>query len=325
MLLACLTAGITFAAPLDTERVPADVKWLVHIDFDALRDSEMGQKLAGPFLSHRGPGAKIRKLQQELGIDLTADLHSVTLYDTRFQRHHGLMQIRTNNLDQGRLLSKLREKHPDAAATDYRGHAIHTWVVGEGRKFAHEMSGCFHGEDTLLLSRDTDVLKRTIEVLDGAGESLPVDAELAAATVGGTILSMNVNGMVPREFPFRSPVMRQTKRLFMTVGESEGEVRMRAHLEANSSDTAENLATVVEGFRAMGMLRHGDDETGKRVFDGLTVEVDGATVEANWIMTPEDAEKVVDTMKKEHEKHREMRRERMERRREMMKAKREKS
>ena len=40
-------AIVADAGPLDRNRVPEDVQWLIHIDFDAMRQSEIGQHMIG--------------------------------------------------------------------------------------------------------------------------------------------------------------------------------------------------------------------------------------------------------------------------------------
>ena len=294
-----LTAvGSVWAGPLDVRRVPADAKWLVHVDFDALRESKLGQQFSEDLLRGERAVARLKRLQKELGIDMSSDLHSVTLFDTRFQQHHGLIMFQADNLDSQQLVERLTQRHPEIAKADYRGHQLITWTHGEGKRHEHEMTGYLHGGDTLLVSRDIDILKRTVEVLDGTSESLSADSPLAGPVVAGTILNIRSKGLITHDLPFRSRLTRQSKRFAMSVGEKDGQVFLKAELVAKTSEAAESLGKIVEGFRAMGLIRHGSDEAGKRIFDGLSVAVDDTTVEANWTMSPEDAKKMMVAMKK---------------------------
>lgn len=293
------------AEPLDVRRVPADSKWLVHVDFDALRESTLGQQLLDDMLASGGGGRRFKRLQKSLGVDAASDVQSVTLFDTRFQRHHGLMMIRSDKFDRGQLHNKLMEKHPAAVIVEYRGHRVVTWIQAAGKKHEHEVSGCFHSDETLLISRDMDVLKRTLEVLDGKSESLTADSPLAGPIAAGTILSIRSKGLKTHDVPFRSTLMRKSKRFEMSLGEHDEQVTILAEIDAESSETASNLGKLVEGFRAMGLVRHGSDPAGKRIFDGLTVTVDDVTATATWEMSSEDAEKVMAAVKKrfQHRHH----------------------
>lgn len=286
------------AAPLDTKHIPADTKWLVHIDFDVLRESSLGQQLSQDLFAGRGAGAKFKRMQEELGIESTSDLHSVTLFDTRFQRHHGLMMIRADNLDLQLMTEKLKQKQSNLSVTEYHGHTLYSWTRAAGKKYEHEVTGCLYQSDTLLVSRDIDVLKRTIEVLDGTSESLSADSPLAGPTTPGTIMCVRSKGLVTHDLQFRSAFMRQSNRFAMSLGERDGQVHLHAELDAKSEAAAERFGKIVESFRGIGIARTSSDEASQQVFEGLSVTVNETLVEANWEMSPEDAQRMIAAMKK---------------------------
>ncbi len=307
--MACflMTGDVATAGPLDVRHVPADAQWLIHVDCETSRTSPFGQTVFEQMFGGRRSKVYLSRIKNQLGIDVATDLKSITLFDTRFQRHHGLVMLRAAGLDADKIVASLKQRHEETSEHFYRGHTLYTWLRGKGKKNEHEVTGCLHGDDTVLVSRDVDVLKRTLEVLDGKSESLAAASPLAKPVAAGEMVSVRTRRIVGRELPFRSPLTQQSEMFTMALGEQDGNVFVHAHLETKSDEVADQLHDIVEGFRALAMLRHGSDEAGKRVFAGLTVAVEGQTLTADWKMLPADAHKMLQIMhehRKQQHRHR---------------------
>ena len=77
--------GICRAGTLDPGTVAADAKWLVHLDFDALRESKVAQHAREAILTRPRVKEILAKVQEATGMDLEKDLHGLTAYGKRIQ------------------------------------------------------------------------------------------------------------------------------------------------------------------------------------------------------------------------------------------------
>src|SRR5438105_6097161 len=67
--------GICRAAPLDPSTVAADAKWLVHVDFDALRESNVFQHARDEIMKHDMAKTVLAMIKEATGADLEKDIH----------------------------------------------------------------------------------------------------------------------------------------------------------------------------------------------------------------------------------------------------------
>jgi hypothetical protein len=81
------------AAPLDPKRVPADAKWVIHLDYEALTDTQLMEI----YRSKRPQRVeRARKwLQERYGIDPQQDLKDATLFSDSYRSHSGAIVLRT--------------------------------------------------------------------------------------------------------------------------------------------------------------------------------------------------------------------------------------
>ena len=77
-------AAAANAAPLDPKQVPAEAKWLMHVDVDAMRQATVVQKAWKKGLEmHKEAQQHLDKLKTAIGMDICKDLHGVTAYGRR--------------------------------------------------------------------------------------------------------------------------------------------------------------------------------------------------------------------------------------------------
>jgi hypothetical protein len=229
-------------------------------------------------------------------MDPTRDLSSVTLYDTRFVRHHGVAIVRAKKLDQERLLALLKRKHPDHKTWEHGAHKIYGWTRAKGEKQEHQLTGSFHGRNTIVFGRDVEQVEDALDVLDGKAVSLTSNSPLAAVVPSGTILVIRADGISGSATPFKSAVVRDSERLSFVAGEENATAFAKGLLVAGSGEVAEQLRAVIEGFRAMVVLRHGSDEHVTKLLKGLKVVTADNTVVMEWTGSVDDLERIAAKM-----------------------------
>ena len=106
-LLASSLAQPASAEELDRSHVPADAKWLVHVDYDALSDTEVVQKLrdSNP---HLVQGVR-DWIKGRYGIDTQEGLHGLTMYSRDYKAHTGTLLMYAE-YDRDKVEAELKSK-----------------------------------------------------------------------------------------------------------------------------------------------------------------------------------------------------------------------
>jgi hypothetical protein len=306
-ILGLLLAQNAQGAPLRAKDVAAGAKWVVHVDFDAMRDSKLGAEFREKCLAAEDAQKKLKKFQEDTGVDLTKDMHSVTLYDTRFVEHSGVAIFRAAHIDKKKLVAKLKEKHPDHSTEKHGDVSISTWTEAKGKKHEHQVSGAFFGADALLFSRDLQQLKAALDVLSGKTDALSTESPLAEEAPKGTFFLVRGVGMDKDKTPFKAAVIRKSKQLSYAFGQDGNTVFAQGMLKAPSADAADKVRDVVEGFRALMQLRFGERDKKSEMLRGLKLAVAGSTIVMEWEASGDDVAKLMaehhDKLRKWREHH----------------------
>jgi len=291
-----IPASLVSAAPLALGELPADTRWVIHLDLEAARATPVGKTFHARCLSTDAAQAKIEKIRKEIGIDPTKDLLSITAYDHQFARHQGVLLLRATKLDKEKLLAGLKKKHPDHQISEHGTTKLYTWTAHKKGKHAHQVTGAILGDQVLILSRNPDQVRAALDQLDGKGDSVSKDSPLAAATAEGTVLIARGIGMKGEETPFRLSVIRNADSLAISAGQTGDDVFVKVTLVTESTDVAQQYRAVAEGFQALAGLRAKEGDAGaalRRVVQGLKVTTADRTITANWKAAPVDVRAVV--------------------------------
>jgi hypothetical protein len=159
-----ITAG-SLAAPLNKSWLPADTKWVLHLDFDALRKSQLGSMILTELDTKYS--SKIKALQELLGSNLLTDISHFTLYGPDSQEQNAVL------FAQGRFnpqkLTALLALNPQFQKTAYGPYTLYGWFAEQHGK---NQVGTFARDNLIAISQNQESLKRALDVLDGKLPSL---------------------------------------------------------------------------------------------------------------------------------------------------------
>src|SRR5438445_9117228 len=93
LALAWNLGGVCRAAAFDPSTVAADAKWLVHVDFDALRESKVAQHAREEIMKHDIAKTVLAMIKEATGADLDKDLHGATAYGSGIKPHAGVLIV----------------------------------------------------------------------------------------------------------------------------------------------------------------------------------------------------------------------------------------
>ena len=297
--------GLAQAEPLNAKHVAADAKWLMHVDFDSARSSELAKEIHEKLMSHDKAKEHLQKVIEETGVDPRKDLHSATLYGTSFKPHTGVL-VASAQGDKEKFLAHLKKK-PDYKAVSEDGHELHSWTEHKGKKGEHTAYAASPKEGMMAFARSAAEVKAALAVILGKSASLGSDSRLAADVPAGAILVARAAGMAKADLPTKSPVLRGSDELSVAFGETKGEIFLTSRLVTASAEDAKKVVSVVEGFRAMGELRYSDDQDSLKIVKALKIEAADKVVEAEWRAPTKD---ILEMAQREKAKQQEMKKKR---------------
>jgi hypothetical protein len=283
------------AEPIELKQVPADAKWLIHVDVDAMRESIVVQKAYGKCMEmHKDAQKHFDKVQQTLGLDLKKDLHGITVYGKDLDKHHGVLIVHAD-VNQKLLLEKA-EKAPDHKVAKYGSYEIHSWTHKHGKE-SHPAFGTFFKPNVLVLAGCDKAIEGALDVLDGKSpgitdEKSPLGGHLAP----GAILIVRASAVGPQ---VKCPILKDADAFRVTLGENKGESFYRARLTMKTTEAAEQVKAVVEGFKAMVGLTHGSDAEAMKLVNAVKVTAQEKAVRIAWNAPAEEVWTAIEKAGKE--------------------------
>ena len=294
-LLLAMTQSVV-AEPFDPSQVPADAKWLAHIDFDAAREAGLAKKVYDVWIGQDPVKHRLLVDQFRLifGMNPIEDIKSVTVFSTRYVPESGVVIFRAK-MDQSRL-GTLLGQNPTHKTTSYGKHTLHRWTEDKGGKREHT-AGCFHGPTVAVVGQDVEQVKAVLDVLDGKAPSLTDGAaQLKQAAAPGAVFVARAIDLDEAGLPFKSPIVPKTELLALAVGEHDGDVFVQVRLVSSEKEVAEQVRTVVMGLKAVALLQQAENEHLVKALQAVEIAVDDKTVTVGWQASVDD---VIDLVKKE--------------------------
>ncbi len=278
--------AVARAESLDLKQVPADAKWLGHVDVDAMRTSIVVQKAwAKGMEMHKDAAAHLAKLRDKLGLDICKDLHGLTFYGKQVGKHTGVLIVNAK-VNQKLLLEKAA-KAPDHKVTKFGSYDLHTWT-DKHHGPAHTVAGTFYKGDRLVFASSLDELKAALNVLDGKSPSVGSNSPLAGKVRPGTTFLLRVSGLAEANLPCKAPVVKQIESAHISVGESGGQSFLHARATMKTTEVTQQVKAIVDGGKALAAMHVANDAAAKKLVDALQVTAEGTTLNVRWTGSAND-------------------------------------
>jgi hypothetical protein len=256
LMAVCLISGLSTAAPLNKNHVSANAKWILHVDFEALRATQIGQLVQEDIRKQWQP--KIDALNQLFGSDLTRDIYSMTLFGSRAGEENATVLVYGKfNKEKLTALLALNESYKKS---DYNGSTLHYWVDDRDKK---SRAGAFAQDNLIVISQSQTEVTSALDILSGKTQSLakqqagplwaltdvPQNTFMMAAAVDLTQLTQDD----------KNAAILQNSKLLAFVGvENQGNVALRLRLETQGVETAQQVETALRGILALVTLSQKD-------------------------------------------------------------------
>jgi len=244
------------AEGLDAKTVPGDVKWLLHVDVDALGKTKTWGVLR-PQIEKMGDfQTGVANVEMITGMKLPDDLHDVTVYGKAFVEDAAVVVIRAT-VDQQRLIGLL-QGNPAYSSVKHGQRDVHTWD-DKGK----QVYGSFHGPGRVVMGRSEEAVKGALDSLDGKREGLKAESPLAAGTGAGILLYVAGDGLSElTPLQAKSALVRQVERAWVSLREQEADLVLKAAVTTKTPETAGQVRAAVEGVKAMVLLAAANENAG---------------------------------------------------------------
>jgi hypothetical protein len=279
LALICGPNGICRAGAIDPGSVAADAKWLVHIDFDALRESKVAQHAREEILKRPRVKEILAKVQEASGMDLQKDLHGVTAYGNGFKPHSGVV-IAYAHIDRDKLVALMKTR-PDFKSTTDDDLELYSWTEGNGER-KHDVVVAFPKMDRVaVIAGSAEQVKRATLVLRGGG-GLNSSSPLLGDAPQGTILRVAVTGLGEADLPVKIDMLKKIDRVSLAAGEKDGTDFDHIRVTTTDAETAKQLKSIADGVKSMIDLRLGNEPDLKKTVDATKIEQTDKTVSIDW-------------------------------------------
>lgn len=276
-------ATLAVAGPLDPSQVPADAKWLIHIDVEEARSTTFAQETA----QEAEVQGMVAWIQERYGIDVGNDLADATLFGLNYEPHTGIVLLDTN-YDRDKVIDVINDE-PDYKTSSRGDETLHSWTVTNewaepGAADRSYTTFAVLQDDRIVMGRSEEQIKKALDVLKGDGKSIKgTDSPLTVDVRDGTFFrgaAVDLGGL--RERPgFAS--LPQTNRITVAMGEDAGKFFLNADVVAQNAEVAQQIKNVIEGFRSMFALQVGEqNQDAAELANAVKVQTDDNKVTINW-------------------------------------------
>jgi hypothetical protein len=274
-VLMTLTPPRSDASGVDSKYIPADAKWVVHVDVDAVVKSRLYNMLAldvdglidGKRLvvGTRAEGApmplaskKIQAVGDMLGLKIPEDIHGITLVGRSFS-DEGVFVLVKAKMNHDHLIG-VAKINPEYKSAKYDGVEVSTF----GEAGSEEAAGAFLADDVIVLAQKGSEVRHAIDAAAANRKAAPGALQSAfAATnpaegtgVSGIMVYVAADGLaeLQKEEAELSPILLPVTHVRATIGERADDVVLQAVLTVKDSESARQVRGALEGVKAIATL-----------------------------------------------------------------------
>lgn len=267
------------AEALDFRRVPAGAVWIVHLDVERLKASDIGAFLLE---QAQGPDAarRLAAAQAVFDFDPRKDLQSLTLCGAD-ATEQGFVLMAHGKFDVARLAT-LAGGEAEYAKTRHGEDEIHQWL---DRQQNQTLYAAFPADGRLVVGRGLEAVKGALDTLRGRAPAM--GARDGAAARPANDLPMLSASVVFERLPASNetpPFLQGAKIGRLSVSELAGEVSLDLTLDYDRAERAEQVRDMALGLVAIAALNAQENPELADLAQRLQVSSEGSTARARFRM-----------------------------------------
>jgi hypothetical protein len=257
-LLSLGLATSLFAGPLQTDHVSADAKWLLHVDVDAFRKTQLGA-----FVQKEIVEKHVQKAGEQAQFDFAkviGTFHSITAYGTRFEPGE-------DPTDPTGVALIVTEPDTVKALEGFAAAQLLNQPDGDLKKLSHAAGALYSLKDELfvlpmesgrlLVGKSRASLDDAHKVLGGGGAALNLANKFSGyPDVANSFFFLAVaEGFSQNaDVPPQARILQMTDGARLVLGEKGGSIFLNLALKTRDAEVTSQVKQVIEGMKALVSL-----------------------------------------------------------------------
>ena len=275
VLFVAFLCSSAIAGPVDLSKVSTESKWALHVDVEGLLASDLGRFLLDQAKS-KGDLSQLDELMSTIGFDPLKDLAGVTLWGRSYEPDAGVLIVK-GRFNADKLLSLIEEQK--LGTFDYKGKLVHHWVNKPNEKQSY---GVFWADDVIVVSESRSALEFALDTFSenaATGAALPGVTKLFTDSFV-VIAAKDLQSATGAQ----AASLQNISSLLVRVGETQGNLFIKANVGAISETDGEELRQLASGMLAFAKMstRHSQDKGAKELaslLDSVKIGGKGANIE----------------------------------------------
>jgi hypothetical protein len=312
-------ASAVYGDPVAGGTIPADTRWIIHVDVDAGRITPLWQLARLRLLQpHQAEiQQRVDMLERVTGMSLPQGLHDVTLFGAAYDESSVCICVH-GDADEEKT-TRFLKMDPDFRSEDYNGHTVLTWrdkdhdrlMYGTFAAMPSGQAGIAASGQLIMLSANRKVLESALDTLDGKSPALKPNSPLmGGGAVAGEQKTVSpilwIAGKDLAELPqAQSPVLSQMDAASFGVQWSNEKATTQVRVLTRSEKTAQQMQAMAEGVKATLALAASEEHATPRTkilsaaMQELAVSTDKNVVKGEWTLGIDKIEGLIDIAKQE--------------------------
>lgn len=276
------------AAKLDKANVAKDSKFVMHLDFDAIRTSKLGSTVIKQAREEEGE-ERIDAMKEIIGFDPFTALKSMTMSGNG-EEENGLIVLK-HAAETKKVLSFIKLEE-DYRPTEYKDHTIHNVGKVDGERGYIS----FVNTSTAVIAPSRELARDGINLVNGKGAAKKLPGPIGEISKKAKApFMMGYADLDGLEDVIEDPTVNDMAReAMMVVGESGDNLVMSVQVVAQSVETAEHMHNMVNGLIGFAALGQEDNPELKDLLKALKVSRKESTITVDFKMAVEKILEAVD-------------------------------
>lgn len=282
--------------PLDLSKVSKDANWVIHMDFESMRDSEVGSFMLDYMEEVPEAVDRMEHMKRKYGVDMKTFSY-LTMSGTG-EKHKGIA-IMKGGIDP-KALTQFADSQDSLDVSQIGKQKVYSANRGRhSMAFAILKKGfVVGGPDDLYVSEGIQLAKSKTSKYDG--HPLLDVLQKQIKNPGFLFFADVKNGSKMHDIHPRAKAMIENVRSAgIVIGDDAGSLGLTAVIETTSEETCQQVEAMVRGGMAMVDLKKASDKRIEKFILGHSIKRKGNTL---WINIDFSMEAIVEHMEKEMKK-----------------------
>ena len=284
----CVAMPFQVGGALDSDSLPSDTVWYVHVDLDRMRSSDAGREIYA-WLEDE----VIVEINQEVGVNLNEEVDRVTAFSNDGKGYVAIVEGRLSKEAQDSVL-RLTEIEETLIELEHRGRP---YFYGSGdtpeqaSRDRHERVPGFFTfaiDGKMIASSSEDTLKAMMDNggrIVGAGAHKDAIFVLSADTQFAQA-GMRTTAFADDEDDWESNILRSTEQAAMLISDKDGKIAVEAKLVATDAALTQSISSIIGGLIALQAFNSELDPALADVLLNTKVDADENVLTISTVLDP---------------------------------------